>query len=242
MESQLHKVRDGLASGLLISFLHGEGYEYAGPILNLPDTVAAELKGTGGIKHSEVPVGGSDLLLLATRPPLKDYEEGEPYTKRYILRSHSTIEEKVFQELETHFFTECSREHVNLRPGVELPEGHEDLRSISFKESGGAHVAKASVHCGSGETVAYVLSTAAVRPGGPRLLAAFGIGGTETLLLAHLIRTDPQFAAVFRDLLRDKGRRMALAIFIVPRSIPYPYLSYDPRIFRARMVRCRQIK
>src|SRR2546426_10840904 len=60
MESQLLKVRDGLASGLLISFLHGEGYKYAGPILNLPDTVAAELKGTGVIKHSEVPAGGSD--------------------------------------------------------------------------------------------------------------------------------------------------------------------------------------
>jgi hypothetical protein len=47
MESQLHKVRDGLASGLLISFLDSEGCKYGGPILNFPDSVAAELKGSG---------------------------------------------------------------------------------------------------------------------------------------------------------------------------------------------------
>ena len=239
MESQLHKVRDGLASGLLVSFLYEEGYKYGGPILNLPESVADALKSIGGIDHRDDPASASDLLLLATRPPLRDFEDGEPYTKRYILRSQTALEANVFQELQMHFFTECSREHVNLNPGVELPQGHNDLRSISFKESGGAHVAKASAHCGLDETVAYMLSTGPVRPNGPRLLAAFGIGGTETLLLAYLIRTDPEFGRIFRDLLKNKQRRMALAIFKVPSKIPHPYLSYDLGVFRARIVPCQ---
>jgi hypothetical protein len=37
-------------------------------------------------------------------------------------------------------------------------------------------VAKASIHCASDETVAYMLSTGPVRAKGPRVLAAFGIG------------------------------------------------------------------
>jgi hypothetical protein len=87
-----------------------------------------------------------------------------------------------------------------------------------------------------------MLSTAPVRPKGPRLVAAFGIGGTETLLLAHLIRTDPEFGCVLQDLLRKDGRRMALVIFEVPHSILYPYLSYNAGRLRARIVHCLRVE
>ena len=39
-------------------------------------------------------------------------------------------------------------------------------------------------------------------------------------------------------LLRNTGRRMALAISKVPRIIPCPHLSYDACEFRARMGHC----
>jgi len=240
MESQLHKIRDGLASGLLISFLHRLGYEYGGPVLNLPDSIAEELKCTGKIRDTNDPAGSSDLLLLTTRPPLKDFEDGQPYTKRYILRSHTAVEKTVFDELQA-FFSECSRDYVNLRPEVLLPPGFEDLRGVAFEQSRGAP-AKTSAHCALDETVAYMLSTRPVRPDGPRLVAAFGIGGTETLLLAYLIRTHPEFSLAFRELLESTERRIALAIFKVPHDVPYPYLSYDLTAFRARIIRCQPAK
>ena len=53
---------------------------------------------------------------------------------------------------------------------------------------------------------------------------------TRTLLFrpTYLLRTDPEFSGVFRGLLKNTGRRMALAIFEVPRRIPYPIFSVTP--------------
>jgi len=81
----------------------------------------------------------------------------------------------------------------------------------------------------------------------PFLVAKVGFvtptsGGTETLLLAYLIRTHPEFGRVFRDLLESAERRIALAIFKVPRDLPYPYLSYDLGELRARIVLGHPVK
>ncbi|MGA2075473.1 MAG: hypothetical protein ABSH52_18440 [Terriglobia bacterium] len=239
MESQLHKIRDGLASGLLISVLGDMGYKYEGPILNLPETVADGLR---TIQSVDVPIGSSDLLLLATRPPLNDFEEGEPVSKRYILRSHNALEEVIFEELQLHFLATCHRGRIILSETVELPAGCEDLREVVFEQSRGARVAKASVNCGEGDTVGYMLSTGSVRPHGPRLVAAFGIGGTETLWLSYLIKNSPQVGGTFHGLLKARERMMALAVFRVPPVVPSPFLHYELGAFGARTISCKVVE
>jgi hypothetical protein len=232
MESQLHKIRDGLASGLLISFLNGLGYKYGGPILNLPNSVHEQLKGLGQIKDIGITACDSDLYLLVTRPPLNDFEDGKPTSKRVILPSLTDIEKNVFEQLRA-FFSDCSRQHVNLSSDVLLPPDREGLRGVTFKLSGGAH-AKALDHK---HTVAYMLSTGSDgRLRGRKLVAVFGIGGTETLWLAYLIRKDPRFSRAFRDLLRRAEPSIALAIFKVPQDVPYPCLSYDLAALDAQVI------
>lgn len=226
MESQVHKVRDGLASGLLVSVLINNGYEYGGPVLNIPDAVAEELNRLEKIKIVDDPSGRSDLLLLTTRPPLNDFDDGENNVKRPILCSGSKIEEAAFDKLRV-FFRGCSRSRVILHPEIHLPPEAEHFRDLSFKQSGGALVKQPSHPDLKNRTVAYMLSTPPIRHLGPRLVAAFGIGGTETLILAYLIRMQPEFNAVFRRLLEDTEPRLAIVSFMVPTFIPQPYLSYD---------------
>jgi hypothetical protein len=235
MESQIHKVRDGLASGLLISALLEGGYEYGGPILNLPETVAEELDLLGKIRHVDASASNLDLLLLTTRPPLDDSEAGENNVKRPILCSRNNAEMAVFERLRT-FFMECSRGRVILQPKIHLPPDAEHFRNLWFKQSGGALIKQPSHPCLVNRTAAYMLSTPPMRPDGPRLVAAFGMGGTETLLLAYLIRTHQEFSRAFRDLLRDGEPRLTIVTFLVPSYIPHPYLSYDLEELDGRLV------
>ena len=52
----------------------------------------------------------------------------------------------------------------------------------------------------------------------------------------YLTRTCPEFGQAFRDMIKGTERSIALAIFKVPRDVPYPYFSYDLKEFRARLV------
>src|SRR5438093_991212 len=88
IESQLHKVRDALMSGSLFPVLGECGYQYGGTILNLPAEIVAELRGAQRLRATTSDLDGSDLILLATRPPLDDrLEEAAFQGKRRIVPS-----------------------------------------------------------------------------------------------------------------------------------------------------------
>jgi hypothetical protein len=114
IESQLHKVRDALTSGSLFPLLGECGYEYGGTILNLPPQVVAELRDTQRLRATTTAVDGSDLILLATRPPLDDRpEEVEFQGKRRLVASGHDLEKNLFRSLRG-VFSKCDRETIRL--------------------------------------------------------------------------------------------------------------------------------
>ena len=128
------------------------------------------------------------MILLVTRPPLHDDE----YDPRAILRSNSIIEGAVFEVLQG-FLTKCDRAEVILHPKIDLGD-YEDLRAVHFRINQGGRVRfldmkqKEVVPDDPQFTVGYHIGIPEVPGIGARLTVVFGMGGTETLWLCHLLR------------------------------------------------------
>jgi hypothetical protein len=229
MESQIHKVRDGLASGALFELLIAGGYRYGGTILNLPSQVATELDASGKLRTTTENLRSSDLILLATRPPLDDKpEEGN---KRKLFRSGHALETDVLNSLRS-VFQQCDRETIRLSDSIRLVE-NSWMREVHFYQSKGGTVRYFNVggnrqsSRNKNLTVGYVTWIPRIKKGMPRLLAVFGSGGTETLLLSYLLRNDYKLFSALRRMMSSKQARVLVCTFEVPPSIPYPFLNYD---------------
>jgi len=186
-----HHLRDGDAALELAMVLAAQGYEYGDLLLNYPGERRSPLTVV-----KDTFLGPADLLLLTTRPPLDD--EDEPARKK-LLRSYTTLEQKVLDALR-EFFSRCNRTQVILSERLVLSStpAVASKRNIQFRQHGGAsydsytagsdddwHKPPADVRM----TAAYLTYTPQVWVGGPALLAAFGMSGTETLVWTHLLRT-----------------------------------------------------
>lgn len=188
----LHQVRDGLAFAELWSMLALSGCGYGGALFNLP----ARAYPVGKVPSPLVKLGPTDLIVLVTRPPLDD----EPHDDKPVQRSGTGLERRVLGALRTWFLEYCSRVEVRLHP--RLRERLESERPdaarrgcIEYSQKTGAYkltwthqflgVPPVGREGGRLRTGGYLIFTPEGWPGGPGILAAFGMGGFETMTWAR---------------------------------------------------------
>jgi hypothetical protein len=190
------QLRDGDAALCLLPALEEHGYRYAGPIFNYPSA------GPDLIPLDVSFLRKTDLLLLTTRPPIHDSAVGD---KKGIPRSYTMFEEKLFEGPLRERFERCARSEILLTNETAAISAEIAKRqAIVFRQNGGA------MYQSYGSpitrewrrfkkppplTAAFLLYSEQAWPGGPALLAAFGMGGTETLVWCY------QLATRFRHLL-----------------------------------------
>jgi hypothetical protein len=228
-------VRDAQAVLEVSSLLHAGGFSYGGLIANPGESIGEAL---GEIRDStpEPAIGCDDVVLVPGRPPLSDSG------KRRLDRSRSAIEQAVFAALGT-VLRRCERSEVELSEGLLLPDGARRFEHVSFfpyQGSVGAVVQNCGPHGGRQErperefSIGYLVSIPAGQTAGFRVLTFFGMGGTETFVLASLLRQEWQ--DVFARFLSSDHPCLMMATFEVPKWTPLPMLSYDPRGVRAEIV------
>jgi hypothetical protein len=188
----LQKSRDGDAGALISTVLGWAGYSPGPVIFNYPD------REDQGAKFP----GPDTILLLTTRPPL----DIDPPRRRHRKPDEKIVDRKPIDRSGTRLeerVLDCCRRYLaySSRSTIELTEGIAD----ALKRSGKADLAYAqfSVFLGGSSlpaseaepnripnpaTIGYLIAAPAWE-GGPRLLAAFGAGGTETLIWAYLLAT-----------------------------------------------------
>lgn len=224
---QPNHMRDGDGAIFVTGALYPAGYTYAGPIFNYPyrppkngldlrrldpqDIDPAQLDQT-----DERRVGKGDLLLLSTRPPMDDHVIGN---RRCIKRSFTSLEHRLFEGPLRSVFKTCARSEIVLTSAV--TRNAPDLahrQSMMFYQNGRATYQSCgspssgwqTFPCGPRDehvTAAFLVYAQEAWPDGPALLAAFGMGGTDTLgwcaLLAtrfkHLLCTTPFAMAEIRS-------------------------------------------
>lgn len=180
-----HELRDGDAALQVTDVLYEFGYQYGGLLLN------PQGHSTSPLHVDDSFLGSGDLLLVTTRPPMNDSEDRS--RGGGLKRSYTSLEQKIFHYLE-RYFARCSRLEVNLTPAVasKLPKELARKQAIVFRQYGRAMCIS---HTGpkreerAGTTVLYMTFTEEAWPGGPGLLTLFGMGGPETLIWSHLLRT-----------------------------------------------------
>jgi hypothetical protein len=233
-----HQLRDGDAALFLAPVLERLGYVYGGPIFNYPNVGRP-----GALVHvdeSELNLRQEDLLVLTTRPPLDD---DKAVTKTRVLRSYTTLEEKLLMQGLRPHLSICSREQlVVANTYAEASPLVANRHNLQFRlydrgqqsgqdAPGGAGSRAAIKRCvpDSKATRPWKdskLTTSAVYmiyqkqgwPGGPGFLAAFGMGGTETLAWAYLLSTR------FPHLV---GARPFVMAEVVERALPDRPLNMD---------------
>lgn len=187
---RIHQLRDGDAFAELSAALSRD-YEYGGLLLNLPSEKT----------EPRIPVDTSfltsaDLVVLNTRPPIDDIDEGD---RHYVSRSYNSFEQDIFNALKPRYFERCARSHITLSRALarQLPEKFKDRANMLFHQningsyiSYGEYAAEPSQSPADQRlTAAFLIQIPAIREGGPGLLAAFGLAGIETLAWNYLLRT-----------------------------------------------------
>ncbi len=240
VETQLHRVRDGLAVLELSEPLQRRGYRYGGSFLAIPKS----LRGSQ-VPASAPQVSPSDLVLHVGRPPLDD-------DKREARRGTSPWRDEGGREQSLHLalrslFDWCDRKEVRLRanlaPALLSRSGRvlgaasrtgEETREISYFQSKGGRVkrfeTRSAVQSGVGrERLSYGYLVGLRLPdepwGGARLLAAWGMGGTETLVLAWLLRKHCD--TLLDDALAADQPTLWMVPFLVPEHEPQPWLDWE---------------
>jgi hypothetical protein len=204
-----HQVRDGAAFLELSSGLYSKGYEYGGLLLNYPSDDNPNEDNQDDDCVRLVPVDTSflkanDLLVLTTRPPMDDKAQGD---HKKLRRSCTSLEDQLFRTTLRRYFEVCARSHVKLSPRIAEQLGEFSSRAdiAFFQKADALSSYKSCSRYGSlrpekyfsqQTTAAYFLYTHKTWPGGPGLMAAFGMGGTETLVWSHMLRTRKELAGL----------------------------------------------
>ena len=160
----------------------------------------------------------ADLVVLNTRPPIDDIDEGDKHSVR---RSYNKFEQDIFKALKPKYFERCARSHIILSKALarQLPDGFTDRANMLFHQYGdGSYISYGKYDAEPSQppanqrlTAAFLMQIPAIWEGGPGLLAAFGLAGIETLAWNYLLRTR------FRDWLDSYQFVMAE---ILPRRVP----------------------
>jgi hypothetical protein len=188
---RIHQLRDGDAFAELSAVLYPRGYEYGGLMLNLP----SDEKNAPEVDVSHLT--SSDLIVLNTRPPIDDLDMGVRHPVRC---SNTNLEKLIFGAVKPQYFKICARSQVILSEAMaeQLPNNFKDRANILFHSSLDGSYVK---YRGLGDrfwqkppddqkrTAVYLIQIPALWEGGPRLLASYGMAGTETLGWNYLLRT-----------------------------------------------------
>lgn len=184
------QLRDGDAALYLTDALGARGYRYAGPIFNYPSAGPSPIPFDDGFLRE------TDLILLTTRPPMNDDEIGD---KKAIRRSFTELEEKLFEGPLSARFERCGRSELLLtNAAAKISPEIAKRQSIVFRQNGGANYQSYGspttrqwqrFKSQSPLTAVFLLYAEHAWPGGPALLAAFGMGGTETLVWCYQLAT-----------------------------------------------------
>jgi hypothetical protein len=239
-DSQLpHKQRDGDAFIELMEPLRDSGYRYSGLILNPP---ADSPQPPGSEPAAAYDFKSDDLLVLTTRPPLLD-----DATKRRIRRSHTVLEAKVLDVVQA-FFSTCNVDHIVLAPHLVHAMRDDTLRGRSdavfwTNQSMGANHARSAYRAyrqahsdarrtevngkATPRTLAYLLFLPQEAwPCGPGLLCSFSVGGPQTLVWNHMLRTREEL----KHLILDSGPRFAIADLAMTPPASGQWLDLTPSL------------
>jgi hypothetical protein len=188
-KTEIHKMRDADAFNELSPVLQDLGYEYGRLIINTPIPKPPQL-----IRVEEGFLRPQDLIVLTTRPPIDDAASD---ALKQLPRSYTALEEKIMREMRK-CFPICARDRIEIAPHLagHLPPRFQDRANMVFRQKGGAEYRflrkngslKWQEYDQTPRTALFLVHDLEPWPGGPRLLAAFGVGGNETLVWAHLLR------------------------------------------------------
>lgn len=198
-----HQLRDGDAALFLAERLAELGFNYAGVILNHPHFGPPPAEAIqNSIEVEQLKLGPHDLLLLSTRPPIDDWDDGVP---RPVQASCTVLERRIFTKLKEHL-QHCSRQEVKVadrraQEWFEVSEKHHVLFDQNRRGAElGASIKKSKPfdhrrweipQAGAEQTLAYMIYEPHAWENGPGILNVFGLGGTETLAWAYLLSTRP---------------------------------------------------
>lgn len=177
------KTRDGAAFAEIHAALNDIGWKYGSLIYN------CRLDDDSSLQPGSCGLGPEDVIVLTTRPPLHDLHD-----KRSMRRSDTCLEKGIFAEF-GGFLEECTRSYVSLAGTFASPVGktryyfhqNKDARLIRF--NGPRGMGDIEVPKGEYRSIAFFLHKRRIAEYGCGLLACWGMGGIETLIWAHLLRT-----------------------------------------------------
>ncbi len=202
----IHSLRDGEAFNFIASVFYEEGYRRGEIFINTPIPEPENL-----VPIDDSFLKPSDILLVTTRPPMDDV-----YSKprRASCPSYTMLEAKIFVSLRV-CFEMCSRDMIKLARFLadRLPPKYADRAQIQFRQNQSADYRFVRSHEkgrwkefeGDRRTALFLIFLSEPWPNGPQLLAAFGVGGNETLFWARLLATR------FRKELEIRSSRFVMA-------------------------------
>jgi hypothetical protein len=195
--TRLSLTRDSDAAMVLGQRLHDLGYRYAGPIINYP--LPKREPRPIVVLNPDAPwrrqYRATDLILVTTRLPLDDDNVAD---RRGSRPSYAPLEQMLFAgPMRTPFERLCRTEVILDARTAEISEEIAARQVIMFRQNCGAtYLALRSRVTGwrrfkgtGGPTAGFLVYAEHAWPGGPALLAAFGMGGTDTLVWCHLLAT-----------------------------------------------------
>jgi hypothetical protein len=222
----IHRIRDAPLAFQLIACL-ADVAEFSGIIVNLgqTDRQGAALRPS---ERRECP----DVFLQATRPPLTD---DSAKTRRAIDRSNNSYEQSVLAAVGSAF-SQIDRETAAMsRELCEAVAAHTPTAlaytDVSFSTYQSAVVSelRGGPKCISPAdrfTLGYVLvSPMSLGPHAPTLVAAWTMGGGESLVFGDILRK--RFAHRISAATSEGARRILAIRFAPARDVPYPFVSYD---------------
>jgi hypothetical protein len=191
----LAAVRDSVANVNLQVGLIGHGFEQGESILNFPpDHVNFDLLPEDELLHVEIPFAQEgDVLAATTRPPLSDGDHGD---NKRIEPSNTTIERAIFQRYWA-YFARCSRSFVTLTEEAAsfLPQGMKNRAEMTFYQDGCRYQYLQALDGQRSRrepmeewTAAFLLRVDQIWPGGPGLVAAWGLNAISTLAWSAMLR------------------------------------------------------
>lgn len=203
----LHVLRDGDAFIEISAELMSRGMRFAGVLLNLSRAKHADA--SRGLLGT---LGPEDLLVVTTRPPLKDHAHE---TRKEVPLGHTAVEKEVHKALRC-CLPYCDRALMRLSPSLarQLPPEFADRAEITFRQNQRKPVqgekpcddsaaykslrrldaGRSHAHSGQERTAVFLIRTR-LRDDGPWVLCTFAMGGNIALIWAHLLRVR------YRDLL-----------------------------------------
>lgn len=217
--------RDQEAMSNLIHVVAQHGFELGASILNFPPRKRCfDLLPLDSLFNVELPfVEECDILCQATRPPLSD---GHHHDRKRVEPSNTNLERAIFYHW-WRYVSRCTRSSIVLRDTVAecLPKGFKNRQDMTFHQTGCRYKylqesgrSRSQENPEGDRTAAFLLRVDAIFPGGPGLIAAWGLNAVSTLAWSRMLRHRHS------DLLDTRGLTM---VELIPGKTPDRPSTYD---------------